>query len=158
MLDGCTVGTTRELLSSLRDKQGLSSKSGTWCQSDARHHILTSLRVLNLVSRLHIYEVPCGLARRRMGCFVLVNQQNRLNQRITGTRVYISLFPVFPSILFSSQIEHPVSTLNSLDDTWLAQNNVSHSKTHPIIYTTLYVPSRLSSTAFNLIIMLTHPV
>jgi len=37
---------------------------------------------------------------------------------------------------------------------WLAQNNTSHSKTHPITCTTLYVFSRLPSATFKCIIML----
>jgi hypothetical protein len=48
--------------------------------------------------------------------------------------------------------------MNSLDNTWLAQNNAFRSNTHRIIYTTLYVPSGPLSATFNCIIILTHPV
>jgi len=38
ILNGYTVWITWELLSLLRDAQGLRGKSGVWCKSNARHH------------------------------------------------------------------------------------------------------------------------
>jgi hypothetical protein len=76
MLDGCTVGTTWELLSLLRDARGLSGKSGMRCQSNARSSKLSSPRVLNLVSCFVVHEVPGGVARRRLRRIVFLNQQN----------------------------------------------------------------------------------
>jgi len=76
MLDGCTVGTTWELLSLLRDARGLSGKTGMWGQSKAQRCKLSSPRVLNLVSRLLIHEVPGGCGRSRLGHFVFIDQQD----------------------------------------------------------------------------------
>jgi len=45
-----------------------------------------------------------------MGRFVFVNQQNKLNQEIAGTRIYISLLPAFTTILFSSRIKDTANT------------------------------------------------
>jgi len=74
--DGCTVDITWELLSLLWDARGLDSESGMWCKRNARHCKLSSPRVLILVSRLVIHEVPGGCARTTLGHFVCVNQQN----------------------------------------------------------------------------------
>jgi len=76
MLDGCTVGTTSELLCLLWDARGLSGKSGMRCQSNARRRKLASPRLLNPISRLLIHEVPGGCARWRLGRYVFINQQN----------------------------------------------------------------------------------
>ena len=154
MLDGCTVGTTWDLPSLPWDAPGLSSESGVWCKTNAWHHKLLSLRVLNLVLRVLIHQVPGGCARWRQSHFVHINQQNLFNQDTIGTQVYISLLPTYTSILFYSQITHSASILNCLDITWLAQNNISHSKTHPITYTTLYIPSGFPSATWNCIILL----
>jgi len=90
VLDGCTVGTTWELLSLLWDAWGLSGKSGMRCQSKAQHCKLSSLCVLNLVSRLLIHEVPGGCARWRLGRFVLINQQNpRYEPNRRNSSIYI---------------------------------------------------------------------
>jgi len=158
MLDGCTVGTTWELLSLLGDVWGLSSTCGVWCQSNNRCCQCASPRVIHLVSRLLIDELPGGCVRWRLGCFVLVNQQNKLNQEIAGTGVYIFLLPACSSILFASQIQHIISILNSLDITWLAQNNPSRSETHPMTYSTLGVPCGFRAATCNCIIMLMPPM
>jgi len=157
LLDPCTVGTTWELLRLLWDARGLSGKHGVCCKSNGWHRELSSPRVLNLVLRLLIHQVPGGCVRWRLGRFVLVNQQYKLNQQIAGTQVYISLLPAYTSILFSIHIQHTTSILNCPDIMWLAQTNASHSNTHPITYTTLYIPSGLRSASCNCIIMLLMP-
>jgi len=165
VLDGCTVGTTWELLSLLRDARGLSGKSGVRCKSNTQCLKLCTPWVLNLVSRLLIHEVSGDCARWRPGRFVFINKQTTgyesnwsdltsWTKKSPGTRVYISLLPAYSSILFSSCIEHTPSILNYLDIMWLVQNNSSLSQTHPITYTTLYVPSALLSASCNCIIML----
>jgi len=78
-----------------------------------------------------------------------------LKEGITRTRVYISFLPAYSSFLFSSGIIHTSIILNKLHIMWLAQNNASRSKTHPITYTTLYFPSGLPSATCNCIIMFT---
>jgi len=158
MLNGCTVGTTSQLLSMLRDARGPRSQSGTRCQSNARRSVLSSPRVPNHVSRLLSTEVPCGSAGWRLRRFVFVNQYNKVNQEIAGTRVYISHLPALTSILFSSRIKHTAWILISLHNMWHAQNNASHSTTHQITYKTLYIPSKVPCVTFNCIIMLTGQV
>jgi len=76
MSDGCTVGTTPELLSFLQDAWGLSGKSGMRCQSNTQRHKLSSPRELNLISRLIIHAVSGGCARWGLGRCVFFNQQN----------------------------------------------------------------------------------
>jgi len=154
VLNGCRVGITWKLLSLLRDARGLSSKCGVWRNSNAPCCKCSSLQVLNLVSRFLCYEVPSGRPWCRLAHLVFFNQQNKLNQEITRTRVYISLVPTFTSILISSRIKHTARILNSRDIMWLAQNNASRFKTHPITNTTLYVLCWLCSTTCNCIIML----
>jgi len=72
-----------------------------------------------------------------------------------------SFFPPIPPFSFPpvldthTAIKQTASILNYLDITWLAENNASRSKTHPITYTTLYLHSGLLSAMFNSIIMLT---
>jgi len=154
MLDGCTVGRTWELLSMLPDARGLSGKCGVWCQSNAWLWKDSSPSVLGLVSRRLIDEGPGGCARWRLGRFGFVNQRNKFDQEIAGSRVYISLLPACPSILFCSWMKPTASILNYLGSTWLAQKTASCSKTHPISYTTLYVSSGLPSATSNSIIML----
>ena len=153
VFDGCTVRTTWDLLSLLWDARGLSSKSGVWCKSSAWYCKLSSPLVLNRVSTHISYQVPGGCARWRLAFFVFINQQNKFNQEIAGTRVYICLLPAYTSIRFSSRIYHTASIPNSLDLTWPAENNASHSNIHSITYTTLYIPSGLASTTCNCIIM-----
>jgi hypothetical protein len=63
MFDACTVGTTWELLSLLRDARGLSGKNDTRCKSNIRRRKLASPLVLNLVLRLVVHEVASGSAR-----------------------------------------------------------------------------------------------
>jgi len=70
------IGTTRELLCLLWDARRLSCKSGMWCKSNAWCCKLSSPRVLHLLSRLVVYEVPSGSARWRLDRVVFVNQQN----------------------------------------------------------------------------------
>jgi len=154
LLDGYPVGTTWELLSLLWDERGLSTEHCEWCRRDAWHRKRFSLRVLNLILRLLIHEVPGGCSRWKLGRFVIVHHQNKLNPEIARTRVYISLLPAEFSILFSSGIEHSTSILRCLEITRCAQNNASHSKTYPITYTTLYVHAGLPSAACTCIIML----
>jgi len=76
VLDGFTVGTTWELLSLLRDARGLSDMRGVWCKSITQHRKLSFPRVLILVSRIHIHEVPGDCVRRRLGTCAFVNQLN----------------------------------------------------------------------------------
>jgi len=141
MLDTCTVGTTWELLSLLRDARGLSGTNNMWIKSNAWRHKLSSPQVLNLVSRLVVHEVACGFPRRRLGHFVFVNQWNsqveprnckNSSKYIPSSRLHLlSLF-----LRYHTHRHHP-----DLDITWLAENNPSRSKTHPITSTTLYFPS-----------------
>jgi len=154
VLDGCRVQRCWGLLSSLQDAQGLGGKSGVWCKHNPWCRKLSSPQVLNLLSRLHIHEVPASLARWTLGRFVFIHQQNKLNQEITGSRVYISHLPAYTSILCSSHTKDTTSILNYPNIMWLAQNIASCSETHPIISTTLYVPSGLPSTTCNCIITL----
>jgi len=127
---------------------------GVWCNTNARCRKRSSPRVLNLVSRLLIHEVPGGCARWMLGRFVFVNKQNKLNKEIAGTWVYRSVQPGYTCIRISSRIQHTTHILNYVDITWLAWSTVSHSKTHPMTYTTLYIPSGLPSATSNCIIML----
>jgi len=153
MLNGSTVRITWQLLGMFRDTQGLSSISGLLCKCNTQCRKRSSPQVLILICRLLIHEVPSGCVRWRLGHVVFVNQQNKLNQEITGTQRYLSLFPAYSSILFSSRIIETTNMLNTFDITWLAQNKVSCSKTHPISYMTLYVPSGLSFTTCSWIVM-----
>jgi len=155
MLDGCTVGTNWELLSFLRDARGLSGKNDMWWKHNARCCKLSCARVLNLVSRVVDHEVRGGSARWILGCFVFVNQQNSQvelwNCRNSGS--YITSLRLHLHSCFLPYYTHWQNP--DLDLTWLAQNNASSSKTHPITYTTLYFPSGLPSATCNCIIMLT---
>jgi len=116
--DGCTVGTTWELLSSLENAGGLSSKSGWWCKSNARRHKHSSPRVLYLPSRLLMNEEPGGCATWRLGRFVFVNQQNtgyesKLSYLTSWTKKsqeleYIYPFnPPTPPCCFPSMLDTP---------------------------------------------------
>jgi len=154
VLDGYTVGTTGELLSLLWDARGESATSCVWCKSDTWHHKRSSLWVPRLVSSLLNHEVPTGCASWRLGHFVIINWQNKLNQTIAGIWVYIFLLPAYTSILISSWIKHIASILNYLDIAQLAQNHASLSKIQPIAYPTLYVPSVHYLATCNCIIML----
>ena len=157
MLDACTVGTTWELLSLLPDALGLSGKNDMWCKSNARHRKLYSPLVLNIVSRLVVDEVPGGSTRWRPGCFVFVNHENsqveprnRLNPSIYIPSSRLHLLSLF--LPYYTHWQPPDRNI-----TWLAQNNASRSKTHPIIYTTCTFPhflSGLPSASCNCIIML----
>jgi len=154
MLDGCTVRTTWELVSLLRDAWGLSSKSGMRCQSNTRCRKLSSPQVLNHISRLLIHEVPGGGARWMLGRFVFINQRNagyESNRR--NSRIYIPSSRLHLHSLFLPYVTHHQHPQLS-GQTWLAQNNASRSKTYPITYTTLYVPFGLASATCNCIIML----
>jgi len=84
----------------------------------------------------------------------LTNKTQDINPN-AGTGVFLSLLPAYTSNIFSSHIEHTGSILNYLNITWLAQNNASCSKSHPITYTTLYVHSGHPFATFNSTIMLT---
>jgi len=155
MLDGCTVGTNWKLLSFLRDAQGLSGKTDVWCKRNDRHCKLSSPRVLNLVLRLVVHEVPGGSATWMLGRFVFINQYNSQVElrNCRNSSIYIPSSHLHLHSLFL-----PYYTLRQHPDlhlTWLAQNNASRSKTHPITYTTLYFPSGLPSATCNWIIMLT---
>jgi len=147
VLDGCTVGTTWELLSLLWDARGLSRKNDVWCKSNAWRGKLSSPHVLNLLSRLVFPEVPGSSARWRLGRFVFVNQQNSQVEPWTKKSPELEyIYPLFPPappvsfLPYYTHRQHP-----DVDITWLAQNNASRSKTHPITYTTLYFPSGLPS-------------
>jgi hypothetical protein len=97
MLDGCTVGTTWELPSLLRNARGLSGDNDVWCKSNAQCGKLSSPRVLHLVSRLIVYEVPGGSARWRLGRLVFVNQQNSLVEPWTKKSLELEyIYPFSP--------------------------------------------------------------
>jgi len=136
----------------------MKSKWLKWCvmQSNARRRKVPSPRWINLVLRLLIHKTPGGCARWRLGHCVFVNQRNKVNQEIAATRVYIYHLPAYTSIFLSSHIEHTTSILNNPNIMWLVQNNASCSKTHPITYTTLYIPPGLPSATCNCILMLIH--
>jgi len=141
VLDACTVGTTWELLSLLRDARGLSGKNDIWCKSNPRSRKLSSPRVLNLFLRLVVHEVARGSARWRLSNFVFINQQNSQveprNRR--NSSIYIPssrLHLVSLCLPYCTHRQHP-----DLNITWLAVNNASRSKTHPISYTTLFFSS-----------------
>jgi len=155
ILDGYTIGMSWELFSLRWDARSLSGKSGMRCQSNARSRKPSSPWVLILVTRLHIHDVHTSRARSSLGLFVFLNQQNKLNQEIAGIWVYILLLPVYSTFLFSSGFRPIASIPNTLDITGLAQNNAFRPKLHPITYTTLYIPSWLSSTTCDWIIMWT---
>jgi len=90
VLDGCTVGTTWELLTLLRDALGLRSKSGMRYQSNTQHRKLSSPRVLKLVSRLLIHEVLGGCPSWSMGRCEFANQQNaQYESNRRNSNVYI---------------------------------------------------------------------
>jgi len=137
VLDGCTVGTIGVLLGLLWNVQGLSCKCRVRCQIDGQHCKPSTPRVLHVIWMLFIYEVPGGCARWKLGRFVFVKQQNEFNQVITETCIYISLLPAYTSILFSCCISQTASILNYPNIMWLAQNNASCSKPHPLTYSTL---------------------
>jgi len=107
MLDGCTVGTTWELLSLLRDARGLSAISGMRCQSNAQYRKLSSPRVLNLVSRLLIHEVPGGCARWRLGRFVFINERNAgYESNCRNSSIYIPSSRLHCQSLFLPHLTH----------------------------------------------------
>jgi len=103
MLDGCTVETTWELLSLLRDADSLIGTSGVSCYCNAQHCMLFSLQVLNLHSNFLSHEVPGGCARWRLGHFVFVNQQNagyesKLSYLTSWTKKLEYIYLFFPPI------------------------------------------------------------
>jgi len=132
MLDGCTVGTTWELLSLLQNARGLSGKYNVWCKRNARRRKRSSPPVPNLIPSLVVHEVPGGSARWRLGRFVLVNQQNSQVEPKNCRKS--SIYIPSPGLhLVSLFLPYYTNRQNSdLDITWLAQNNASRSKTHPI--------------------------
>jgi hypothetical protein len=141
MLDACTVGTSWELLSVLRDARGLSGQNYMWCKSNTRCCKLSSPQVLNLVRRLVIHEVACGSARWRLGRFVFVNQQNSQveprNHQNSSIYIPSSHLHLLSLVLrYYTHWQHP-----DLHITWPVHNNASCSKAHPIPYTTLYFSS-----------------
>jgi len=155
VLDGYTVGTTWELLSLLRDARSLSGEENVWCKRNAWRHKLSSPRVVNLVSRLVIHEVPGSSARWRLGRFVFVDQQNsqvELRNRRNST-IYIPSSRLHLLFFFLPCDTH--RHCPNLDITWHAQNNAFCSNTYPRIYTTLNFLSGLPSATCNCIIMLT---
>ena len=98
VLDVCTIGTTWQLLRLLWDARGLSGTSGVRCQSSARRCTLSSPRVLNLVSRLVVHEVPGGAARWRLCRFVFLNQQYSQVEPWTKKSPELEyIYPFFPS-------------------------------------------------------------
>jgi len=129
VLDDCTVGTTWELLNLDRDAWGLSGKSGIWCQTNVQHNKLSSPRVVNLVSRLPMHEVPSGCASSRPGCFVFINQQNPGYQpNRNNSSIYISILPAYTSILFSSRIEHTARNSTHRQNPELCWHHVTCTK------------------------------
>jgi len=158
MLDGCTVGTTWEQPSLLRDARGLSGTNDVSCKSNAEHHKLSYRRVLNLVSRLVMHEVPGDSERWWLRRVLFVNQQksqveprNHQNSNIYIPSSHLHLISLI--LPYYTHRQH-----SDLDITWLAQNNDSCSKTHPITYTTLHVPSGFRSATCSYIIMWTFPM
>jgi hypothetical protein len=97
VLDGCTVGTTWELLCSLRDARGLSGKSGMRCQSNTQRCKLSSPWLLNLVSRVLVRQVPGGAVRWWLRRFVFLNQQNSQVEPWTKkSPEHKYIYPFFP--------------------------------------------------------------
>jgi len=154
-MDGCTIGKTWERLSLLQDTRGLSGNNDVWCKSNARCRKLSSPRVLNLASRLVLHQVSGSSARWKPRRFVFVNEQNsqaeprnRRNLSIYIRSSHLHLLSLF--LPYCTHRQHP-----DLDIMWLAENNATHSQTHPITYTTLYFPSGLPSATRNCIRILT---
>jgi len=154
VLEGCTVGRTWEQLRLLREARGLSGKCCMRRQSNAMSRKRSAPQVLNLVSKLLIHEMPGSCARWGLGHFVFINQRNagyESNYRNSSiyspsSRLHLhSLFHWYPS-----HRRHPILPRHI----WLAENNLSRSKTHPITYTTLYVPCVVPSPGCNCIIIL----
>jgi hypothetical protein len=155
MLDGCTVATMWELLRLLRDAQRGRSNTGWWCKSNTPHRKPSSLCILSLVLRFVVHEVLGHCRRWRLGRFVFVDQQMQVNQQSIVTRVCKTFLPTFTSIVVSSHALHTAHILHSLITLRPAYNNTSPSNTHPIRYTTLNFPSRVASTTYNWLIILT---
>jgi len=137
VLDGCTVGTNFELLNLLWDVPVLRGKNEVWCRHNTRRRTMFSLQVLNPVSRIDVHEVPAGSASWILGHFVFVNLQNSQvelrNRRNSSIYILSSCLHLHYLFLpYYTHRQHP-----DLDLMWLAQNYASHSKTHPITYTTL---------------------
>jgi hypothetical protein len=96
-LDDCTDGTTWELLSLLRDVWGLSGQSTMKCQRNSPCCKLYWPRVVNVVSRLVAYKVPCGVARGRLRCFVFVNKQYSKVEHWTKKLLELKyIYPFYP--------------------------------------------------------------
>jgi hypothetical protein len=160
VLDGCTVRTSWELLILLPDARGLSGTSGMRWQSNTRPCKLSSPQLLNLVSRLVVHE---GLVvRQDEGCdvlFCLTNKTHKFNlepRNRKNSSIYIHSYCLLHLSVFLPYYinrQHP-----DLNIRWLAQNNASRSKSHPITYTTLYAHCRLPLNMFNCIRMLTPPM
>jgi len=147
MLDGCIVGTTSELFNLLWNAPDLSRKSGMWCKSYAQCHKLASLRVLNLVSRLLIHEVPCGCARWRLGRFVLINQQNagyisKLSYLRSWTKILQELNYIYP--LFPPKLPFSLPpVLNTLPVSWTISTSCDLHNTMPLIPKHTQQPTQL---------------
>jgi len=156
VLDGCTVGTTWELLSLLRDAQGLSGKTDVRCKSNARRGKLSSPRVLNLVSRLVVHGMPGSSARWWLGRFVFVNQQNSQvepwNKKLPELKYTYPFFPPTPPFSFPPLLYTPT-------ESW-SRNHVTCTKQHFSFQNTPdnlhnFVLSLWASFRYNCIIMLT---
>jgi hypothetical protein len=154
VLDGYTVVTNWELLSFLRDAQGLCGKNDLRCKPNTQRCKLSSPQLLNLVSSLVLHEVPGGSARWMLGRFVIVNQHNsHVELRIgRNSSTYVPSSCLHVHSLFLQCYTHRQHPDHDL--TWLAKNSASRSKTHPITYTTLYPPSGFPRATCNCIIML----
>jgi hypothetical protein len=154
MLDGCTVGTTWDVLSLLRDAPGVSSIQDVRCKGNPWCLKLSSPQILDIVSGLVIHEVPGCLARWRQGWLVFVKQQNsQVEPRNQwNCSIYIPAARLHLLSLFHPYYRHRQHP--DLDITSVAQNSTYHSQTHPIFYTTLYYRSGLPSAKCNCIILL----
>jgi hypothetical protein len=131
------LGTTQFAQRCTRSKK----QNDVWCKTNSWRCKLSFQRVRNLILRLVVPEVACGSARWRLGRFGFVNKQNSQveprNRR--NSTIYIPSSRLHLLSLFLPYYTHRQDP--DLDITWLEQNNATHSKTHPITYTTLYFPT-----------------
>jgi len=137
VVDGCTVRTTWERHSVLRDTWGLSGESGVRCKSDARRCKLSSARVLNVFSRLLIHGMPSGCARWRLGRFVFLNQQNagyesKLSYLETWTKKLRELEYIYPFFPPTPSFSFP-PVLNTLPASWTILTSCDWHETTPLV-------------------------
>jgi len=137
VLDDCTVWTTWEQRSVLRDARGLTRRSGVGCKSNAPCCKLSSPRVQHLVSRLVIHDVPGGCARWRLGHFVFVNQHNagygsKSSYLSSWTKKSQELEYIYPFIPPTPSFSFPI-LLNTPPASWTISTSWDWHKTMPLV-------------------------